>query len=252
MTGINLHLDPTIGSIFIGVIFAVMLYAGTCAQSVYYYRRYSNDSMVLKGLVFFLWLLDTSSTLLVIQVLWFFTVRSHGSPFALLAVPVEFTAEYMFTTFIIYVVQWCIVSSSIKSGVDYRIKYFLTITGLLLATISLGALRRRHRAGLRTVPASIQLVTAIVADIYITVSLCLILKEVKTGVSQTDSLLNRLIMYSMNRGILSAMNARQHLAEQSARTIELGNLSSDSETPSSVLQLEANLGKPKAAPVPIS
>jgi len=54
------------------------------------------------------------------------------------------------------------------------------------------------------IPASIQTITACIADIYITASLCFILYNKKTGFKFSENALTRLIFSLINRGILTA------------------------------------------------
>ncbi|OBZ73808.1 hypothetical protein A0H81_06192 [Grifola frondosa] len=223
MAGPNLGLDSSVGCIFIGTLFANILYAGTCAQTVFYYRRYRNDRWPLKGLVFLLWLLDTVTTILDIEVVWQFTVRNHANPFALLQVPKTFVVEFAVNSFTIYLVQGYFINKIWKLLENRWYKYPLTLAGLALALVSLGggfgtsyelSVNNTDATAIPSVktPASIQQVTSIVCDIYITVSLCVILWKEKTGFKRTDSLLDKLAVYALQRGFVTATIQLCHFA----------------------------------------
>jgi len=62
------------------------------------------------------------------------------------------------------------------------------------------------------VTASIQTVTAFVADIYIAVALSVILYGKKTGFMRTDSLVAKLVAFSIHRGIFTALMQLLHFA----------------------------------------
>ncbi|KAI0919655.1 hypothetical protein AcV5_001662 [Taiwanofungus camphoratus] len=66
---------------------------------------------------------------------------------------------------------------------------------------------------LSTVPAAtVQTVTAFVADVYITTCLCLILQAERTGYSRTENVIHKLTLYVVNRGILTSLFQLLHLA----------------------------------------
>ncbi|OBZ69429.1 hypothetical protein A0H81_10620 [Grifola frondosa] len=52
-------------------------------------------------------------------------------------------------------------------------------------------------------PRILQCVTAVLADLYIVVLLCLTLKGSSSGFKRTNRLVNKLIVYTVNRGILT-------------------------------------------------
>ncbi|KAI0937013.1 hypothetical protein AcV5_005010 [Taiwanofungus camphoratus] len=88
MTGPNLHLNSTVGCLFIGVIFAVMLYGCGCAQTIYYVLHYPKDPLYLKGLqVALLCALDTTRTILDVQIAWLYLVQNHANVSQLLYLP---------------------------------------------------------------------------------------------------------------------------------------------------------------------
>jgi len=93
MTGPNLHLDDSMGSLFVGILFAVILYGVGCAQALYYARSYPKDPLSLKSLVTLMWILDTTRTVLDVVVLWQYLVRSHADPSGLTKLLDEFSVR---------------------------------------------------------------------------------------------------------------------------------------------------------------
>ncbi|TFY56682.1 hypothetical protein EVJ58_g7485 [Rhodofomes roseus] len=55
------------------------------------------------------------------------------------------------------------------------------------------------------IPATINSVCAFVADIYITICLCVAMHSKATGVKRTNNVIYKLIIYSINRGILTVL-----------------------------------------------
>ncbi|OBZ68825.1 hypothetical protein A0H81_11229 [Grifola frondosa] len=243
MTGPNLHLDPSIGCVFIGVLFGIIFYTCTVVQTVYYYRKYPKDRTHpldfghryhVTGLggerqVF---AYAEQEVTLPTQVLWYFTVASHGNPINLLSVPKTFVSEFMLISFTIFVVQCYFVHNIWRLLKDKSYRVPLTLFGLALAAAGVtGGAGTSYKLSINSsdaiaipsvkvwtvlklggsfgltftqVPASIQQVASIVCDAYITISLCLVLRETRTGFKKTNMLLNKLTMYAMNRGMLTS------------------------------------------------
>ncbi|KZT72865.1 hypothetical protein DAEQUDRAFT_722484 [Daedalea quercina L-15889] len=61
-----------------------------------------------------------------------------------------------------------------------------------------------------TIPASIQTVTAFVTDVYITLSLCVILWSRMTGFRRTETMISALMNYAIQRGIFTALIQLAH------------------------------------------
>ncbi|TFY53854.1 hypothetical protein EVJ58_g9208 [Rhodofomes roseus] len=192
MVGVNLHLNDTMGCTFIGVLFALGLYGASCAQTIFYYHEYPKDHIRLKALtVRWLYsgvyaspngtaipsdlrnrLLDTASTILDICFLWYWLITYHSDTGGLSVLPDAFTAEFFLASLTV-----CIATAAVVAS---------------------------------TVPASIQTVTAFVADAYITTSLCVILWGRKTGFKRTEVLITTLIVYAIHRGIFTGLIQLAH------------------------------------------
>ncbi|KAH9934313.1 uncharacterized protein B0H18DRAFT_553754 [Fomitopsis serialis] len=104
---LSVNLAPTIGSMFIGPgIFSSMLYGFACAQLMYYLRNYTTkDRLPVKGLVLFVWLLDTTITVSDIRMIFYYLIQSHGRFAMILLIPKVFALEYATTVVTICVVQ---------------------------------------------------------------------------------------------------------------------------------------------------
>ncbi|KZT12825.1 uncharacterized protein LAESUDRAFT_17824 [Laetiporus sulphureus 93-53] len=225
MTGPNLHLNDSIGSLFIGVIFAVILYGLGCAQTMYYASWYGKDHMWIKSLVWFafLRLLDTVRTILDIVVAWGYTVQSHGNPAGLTTLVISFYAEFFLNSVTVLIVQLYFIYSIwmlLKEG-EKRFRAPLTVAAILLALLSFsGGCGIIYRANLDhaitavirnvKIPASIASVIAVVTDVYITVSLCMVLSSKRTGLKRTEYFISTLIGYAVRRGFFTALVQALH------------------------------------------
>ncbi|OBZ76948.1 hypothetical protein A0H81_03405 [Grifola frondosa] len=201
--------NHTIGSALIGALFSMILYSCTCVQAIYYARKYPGDRFVLKALqVLFLWIFDTAICL------YRYVVQFHANPIALLAVPMAFAAEFALVTCMEFLVQCYFIHNIWHLLQGKWFNYPLTVAALVLAIISLGAgaavtyglaTVETLPLGLQNIKASgtLQSATCMVANAYITILLCLTLRGSKSDFKRTNRLVNKLIVYSMNRGFLT-------------------------------------------------
>ncbi|KZT66075.1 hypothetical protein DAEQUDRAFT_768329 [Daedalea quercina L-15889] len=216
MTGLNLHLNGSVGCFFAGILFSGILYGCTCAQVLYYIKEYPKDSKGLKLLVAFIWALDTATTVENGQVLFYFTIDSHQNPTALDYAPPSFRAQYSLSAISVFVVQCHYLSTiwRLLSEKWYRLP--MLSSALLIAVISLAC-------GLADVyittsnnyvpiafarvkiPSYLQTIAACITDVFITVSLCWILRGKRTGLAQSESRIWWLTFSMVNRGILTAI-----------------------------------------------
>ncbi|OBZ66939.1 hypothetical protein A0H81_13108 [Grifola frondosa] len=214
VVNIDLRLTDTLGSALIGVIFSMILYSCTCAQSVYYARKYPEDGWILKYIILFLWIIDTAIVVLDARCLYTYVIEYHANLIALLAIPVPLAAEYMLGACSSLVVQCYFIHKIWYLLGSKWYKYPLTVSGYVLAVASFGGaggvcyeLARSDTwptaLGAARGPVFVQRVTSIVADWYITFLLCLTLRGSKSDLQRTNRLLNKLIVYTVNRGILT-------------------------------------------------
>ncbi|KAI0933758.1 hypothetical protein AcV5_005824 [Taiwanofungus camphoratus] len=216
MTGPNLHLNDSMGCFFIGVFFSVAFYGTTCAQLIYYATEYPNDRWYLKCLVAFVWLLDTSSTILSVQIIWYYLVQGHANVITLTILPNTFVAEYAVAAIAVLLVQ-CYYMHNIWRLLGNRwYKAPLTAVMFILALIScacsfasvyLGAFNHRVPSifDQTKIPASLQTVSATVTDVYITAALSWTLYGERTGFKHTETMIRKLTFYAINRGVFTAV-----------------------------------------------
>ncbi|KAH9936972.1 uncharacterized protein B0H18DRAFT_182832 [Fomitopsis serialis] len=221
MVGVNLHLNDTMGCTFIGVFFSLALYGASCAQTIFYFYEYPADKMRVKSLVTILWVLDTARTILDICYLWYWLIAHHADVTGLSVLPDTFTAEFFISALTVFIVQCYFISTIWRLLSQKWYQWLLTSVVVLLAVVSfVGGIVTVYRINLdthataavldSTIPASIQTVVAFVADAYITVSLCAILWNQKTGFKRTETLITTLIVYSIHRGIFTGLIQLAH------------------------------------------
>lgn len=135
---LNAQLNSTIGCSLIGSIIGTFLYGVTCAQTLYYMRRYSLDRIWLKLFVALLWSLDTARTITEIWCIWIWNVTNHSNPFALLTVERSFLANFFLEGVTILIVQMYFIYCIWKVVEHRQYQLLLTMTVGLMCLVSFG------------------------------------------------------------------------------------------------------------------
>ncbi|PCH40578.1 hypothetical protein WOLCODRAFT_162432 [Wolfiporia cocos MD-104 SS10] len=223
MTGLNLHLDPSIGCFFIGVLFSIIFYGVTCAQVMFYVWEYRTDRWYLRGLIGLLWALDTALTIADIWIIWGYMVTNHANVLSLTTLTNSFLAEYTIAATTVLIVQCYYMHNAWRLLVKRWYQVPVIVSMLVLALVScacslasvyLGNIDRHVPAIFvqTKIPAALQTVSASVTDVYITMSLTLVLRSERASFKGTETLIRKLTTFAINRGILTtAMQIGQFL-----------------------------------------
>ncbi|TFY60144.1 hypothetical protein EVJ58_g5332 [Rhodofomes roseus] len=175
MTGLNIHLDGSVGCFFAGILLSGVLYGCTCAQVLYYIKEYPKDSKGLKLLAQY--------SLSAISV---FVVQCH----------------YLSTIWRLLVEKW------------YRLPMLSTILLISVISLACGLADVYITTSNNYVPiafarvkipAYLQTIAACVTDVFITIALCWILRGKRTGLAQSESRIWWLTFSMVNRGVLTAV-----------------------------------------------
>ncbi|KAJ6581987.1 hypothetical protein B0H19DRAFT_1229161 [Mycena capillaripes] len=84
-----LVLDGTLGVMQIGLVVATWLFGIETLQAFNYYRDFSNDRKVIKGLVGGIWLIEVAHTLVSWHTMYILMVTFYGKPQHLLNPPLS-------------------------------------------------------------------------------------------------------------------------------------------------------------------
>ncbi|KAK7052511.1 hypothetical protein R3P38DRAFT_2860734 [Favolaschia claudopus] len=208
--------DNTLGALLIGGLVATALYGITVLQTFAFFMNGTTDRTAHKALVAFLFVLDTFDTFLNGHILYFYLVSNYLAPQAL-AVPLwsvilhvaatslsNFIVRSAFTRRIYQLSHgnipgtlWIAALSVLDLGCGilitakaFKLKSFLDITnGMILSFMYLD-----FAAGTS-------------ADLSVALALCYLLARSRTGFQRTDSLIRVLMMYTVNTGMLVALDA---------------------------------------------
>ncbi|KAI0075592.1 hypothetical protein K474DRAFT_1371215 [Panus rudis PR-1116 ss-1] len=206
-------LHSALGPLLLGGLVSTGLYGITCTQTFVYYQRNSSDRLAWKLVVFTLWILDTLDVALNGHILYYYLVANFANPLAL-ASPVWSLLIHVTVTG---------VSNFLVRGMFTRKVWRLShgnwlLTGFICAVSLLDlvcsiviTVKAFHAtfAGIQTFSTLLYLDFAAVftADTTVALSLCYYLHVSRTGIKSTDSLINVLMLYTVNTGLLTAIDA---------------------------------------------
>ncbi|KAM5541172.1 hypothetical protein V8D89_005101 [Ganoderma adspersum] len=181
-----------LASIFIGVIIATCTYGMSILQAYNYFRRSSQDSPHMKCFVALLFVVDTVSLVLAVCTGYHFVVTDFGDPLSLLQVPTPMAFE---------------------NGTS------------LLRTSSMGVEQTEHSARRQHCPGmgagySVQTKPGFSSASATAPAYCATL-QLRTGFRRTESMIDHLIIYAVNRGVLTTLNAQKSMREDGTNVVEL-------------------------------
>ncbi|KAH9939756.1 uncharacterized protein BXZ73DRAFT_99388 [Epithele typhae] len=204
-------LDNTYGSVLIGTCLGLILYGVTLLQSYRYFQLFPADRPFLKMLVVAMLILETLYTVLSMHICYWSLVTNYANPQALFTGRSVWSLAFlplasgllMMTSQIFFLRRIIIVGR--KYWPCAGVAIMLIITQVSFESL---ATQRAFTLDVSNVheifgPSSTGAVFALAADLIITGTLILSLWQSKTGFSQTNTLLNKLILYSVNTGLIA-------------------------------------------------
>ncbi|KAL1950532.1 hypothetical protein VTO73DRAFT_5656 [Trametes versicolor] len=210
-----LQLGDSYGVMLISTIIVSALYGVTVLQTLYYYDRFPKDHWLLKSAVAIIWVLDTVTIVLDTHAVYFYLIANYNNPSALsiqvwsaqVEVIVTYTVVVMVQTFfIIRIYQlrpyaWYI---PVPMGILALASYALVIA------IEVAVFQKANWGNLQSSQVNDPLVAnwvlGMIVDIAITVVLCWYLSSEKVYVRRrTHRLINKIIVFSVNRGAIAAV-----------------------------------------------
>ncbi|KAF9458310.1 hypothetical protein BDZ94DRAFT_1240102 [Collybia nuda] len=223
---LRIKLDNTYGAAFIGALFTVMLYGLTTLQTYFYFGNYPKDGIDVKLQVSLVWILDTVQTILVSLAMYHYLITNYANPFALavghwslnvcficlekvsvaLNVTIAFFVQCFFTVRIFRLsppkIKWWL--SSVIALVVFGHFCFGIETVVFLKTLTDF---QRLLKELQFIAATPFAALAALSDILIAASLCVLLHGSRTGFRSTNAIVTTLIIYAINRCLLTSVVA---------------------------------------------
>ncbi|KAH7931261.1 hypothetical protein BV22DRAFT_1027496 [Leucogyrophana mollusca] len=207
-------LDNTFGAFLIGVVVSATLYGVTCVQTWYYFSRYPSDAWYIKLLVAAVLLSDTVHQALITHTVYTYLVTDFGIAADLGILVWSLIVEVLFNGFTALMVQSFLAMRvyrlSQKSILATGSVMALVIGEFVLVVVYVTkAMYFETFAQLTTLKALSMSVNAVAAagDVLIAILLCWLLQNSRTGFRRSDTMINKLIMFSINTGLLTSICA---------------------------------------------
>jgi len=191
---------------------ATTIYGISILQVYLYYRNYHADRASLKSMVALLFLLDTLSTIFVAHSLYtFYVLNFEKSPAVELIIPWSFSTEKLLVTLITFIAQCFYAHAIWKVTVNKFVAgsiIFLAVTCLALGIVTTVEIFTIFNViGTRKFSILSGLVQGLAAlnDVIITISMIFYLNHNRSGLPSTTMFVDKLILYAVSRGVLTAV-----------------------------------------------
>ncbi|KAI0754797.1 hypothetical protein C8Q80DRAFT_390703 [Daedaleopsis nitida] len=211
----DLELGSSYGVMLLSVIIVAAMYGITVLQSLYYYGNFPKDSWILKLTVAGVWFLDTLTLLLDAHAVYFYLITNYANPPALQTEIWSAQVELLVTYTVVLIVQMFFIFRIYH--LRPHLWYIPALLGLIafasysmVVAIFITVVHDDNWAATNrpevTQPLTANWVLGNLVDISITVALCWYLWSEKLAVREsTNMMLNRIIVFLINRGAIAAV-----------------------------------------------
>ncbi|KAI0367132.1 hypothetical protein BV20DRAFT_1055112 [Pilatotrama ljubarskyi] len=206
-------LDNTLGALLIGTFLGLMLYGLTVHQTYRYWRLYPRDVSWLKCLVLGILMVETLHTTLCMIAVYYHLVTNYFNPATLLVghwstrllTPTTGVTILLCQSFYAFRVYLIGPHYIYRLLVSVAIVFMVCVCGFTTAATVEGF--RLSLDDFKQVSWLISAVfgCAVVVDMCLTGTLVVVLLRSRTGFKRTDSLIEVLIIYSINTGLLTSI-----------------------------------------------
>jgi len=209
----------TIGALVFGWGISSLIFGMLCIQVWRYYQRYPNDNLSYKVLVLTLWVLEALHQALVGHTTWYYVVENFGDMFIFLKPPVwSICLQTIVGSLVGTIVKICFAMRVWKfSRGNYLVTGLIIIMTIaqfataIVYTIHTFQLQVGQAGQIKSI-GSIALSLGVATDVFTAASLSYFLHKMRTGFKRSDTLINRLIIYSVNTGTLTSVFSAAVLA----------------------------------------
>ncbi|KAF8896743.1 hypothetical protein CPB84DRAFT_1781731 [Gymnopilus junonius] len=211
-----------LGAAYWGLLTATVLYGMTSVQAFIYFCNSKGDTLLVKSMVMFLWLLDTLHFVFIAQSLYFYVIDNFGDYGALEFLTWTILASIYVTNISDLVARWFFARRIYLFCRERNLKIVgrALVTAIIILSLlvfgcgygfaSRGFILKTYQRLNKISPLLYtSLGTAVIADTTIAVSLCILLFQSRIGFesNKMDSVLVVLMVFSINTGLLTSLCA---------------------------------------------
>ncbi|KAI0364321.1 hypothetical protein BV20DRAFT_1057299 [Pilatotrama ljubarskyi] len=205
-------LDDSFGAFLIATFIGLIMYGLTLHQSYRYYRLFPKDAVILKITVTLTVLLETIHIVLCMHVCYYYLVAKYFKPTALLDGVWSIRILPVSTVLVILISEGFFTRRVYLIGGEFRA---IVVVAPVLMLVILGfGIAASVEAFVRPTFAEFEKVAwmtsagfgvAVLVDFLLTGTLILVLQKSRTGFRRMDSLIDLLIIYAINTGLLTGI-----------------------------------------------
>jgi len=211
-------LDSTYGFWLVAIWLQTLLQGCALLQAWLYFHWYSKDHWGIKTMVVILVVIETFQIVVFFQVTYFYLIDGFGKFAALFLIHWQDSAQLLATFLSAFIVQmyfgYCIFVLNRKNKIIPIIIVVLALTEIgsgIAQTINTVKLTSFTQLDGTKAVMTLQSAATLLCDAMITCSLVYTLRNHKGNFRSTDSILNTLMIYAINRGVLTAICAALNL-----------------------------------------
>ncbi|TFK71893.1 hypothetical protein BDN72DRAFT_401474 [Pluteus cervinus] len=200
--------EVKLGMTLLGLIISSILYGIALTQTYTYFQRFRRDRLLTRFLVVAICLLDTASVFLVGHACWYYLVTTQAISVSVWSLNAELVISMFISgiseMFLAYRV-WMLSGKKLWLSVVIVGLALLHFTSGQVSAIQFLELKRFARFQSVKVPSILRLTSAALCDTGIAVALCHFLRKKRTGFKRTDRVIDYLILFSINSGLLTSV-----------------------------------------------
>ncbi|KAF7346940.1 ANK-REP-REGION domain-containing protein [Mycena venus] len=203
-------LESTYGALLIGVFISIFFQGILSVQAHLYYETFPGDSLKLKALVAVVWTLDLAHLVLISQAVYHYLVLSWGNDAALLETSIPLDLHLIPLTLSIVACQayfldrvWRFSKNAILTG----ILAVACLTSGILTIVMTGQTVQSNTIGKDTGEIIAVFSLGAAADLSIAGILCWYLQREMTVFDRINSLLSRIIQFTLATGLATSLLA---------------------------------------------
>ncbi|KAL4067188.1 hypothetical protein V8B97DRAFT_977681 [Scleroderma yunnanense] len=206
--------DATFGALLLGVVISAILYGVAVLQIIFYYTRYTADSWYIKSLVLVVFISDTMHQALITHSVFTYLVTDIGAPAELGKIVWSLVVEVLFNAITAFLVQ-CFLMMRVYRLSNKNTIVTVSVMAVVLAEFIMSLIyvsktltyeTFNELGGFKSLSSAINATTA-ASDIMIMGCLCYLLQKYRTGFRRSDAIITRLIIFSVNTGLLTSILA---------------------------------------------
>ncbi|ESK91090.1 hypothetical protein Moror_9590 [Moniliophthora roreri MCA 2997] len=206
--------DNTLGALLVGGLVAMALWGITCVQTFNYFDQSSRrDKPQFKLLASISRFLDTFDTVLNCHILYFYLVSNYINPLAIM-VPIWSVIIHVAVTSVSnFIIRSLFARRAYRLGKNIPSTIWIVAVSLtdlvvgLLITIKAFGISTYLELDTLSSLMYLNFAAGTTSDLSVALVLCYLLWKSKTGFTRTDSLIKMLMAYTINTGLIVAIDA---------------------------------------------